>query len=174
MITILFVSLSLAVAAEPPRPSEPFRAEHAVLERELDQIDARVGKVATLDDDARAREMGAIVSFFREHIGPHAAWEERVLYPAVDRRVPTGEAEPFTASMRHDHTVVERWIGELDAMSRASTPDAGAFTRRADNLLGLLRAHFEAEEDVLLPVLDRSMTPEQFRDEVLDEGGARD
>lgn len=174
MIAILFASLSLAVAAEPPRPSEPFRAEHAVLERELDHIDARVGKLATLEGDARAREMGEIVSFFREHIGPHAAWEERVLYPAVDRRVPTGEAEPFTASMRHDHTVVERWIGELDGMARSPAPDARAFTRRADNLLGLVRAHFEAEEDVLLPVLDRSMTPEQFREEILDGNPDRD
>ena len=56
-----------------------------------------------------------------------------------------------------------RWIGELGAMAKSPSADAQAFTRRADNLLGLVRAHFESEEDVLLPVLDRTMTPEQFR-----------
>jgi hypothetical protein len=30
-----------------------------------------------------------------------------------------------------------------------------AFTRRTDNLLGLLEAHFEEEEHVLLPILER-------------------
>ena len=43
-----------------------------------------------------------------------------------------------------------------------------AFARRAMHLVGLLRGHFEVEEQVLLPVLDRTMTTEQFQREVAD------
>jgi hypothetical protein len=51
-------------------------------------------------------------------------------------------------------------------MAASASPDAAAFVRRADNLLGLIWAHFEEEEMVLLPVLDETMTPEQFEREV--------
>lgn len=35
--------------------------------------------------------------------------------------------------------------------------------------MGLLYAHFEDEEEVLLPVLDKTMTPEQFKRDVADK-----
>ncbi|MDP2305577.1 MAG: hemerythrin domain-containing protein [Pseudomonadota bacterium] len=159
----------VATAAAPAtRPTEPFRAEHVALVRELDEVAAKVGSIPTLPAARQREEMKAIVGFFKEHLEPHAGWEERVLYPAVDRRMPTGALEPFTASMRNDHKVVGRWIGELDALARPQTPDPTAFTRRADNLLGLVRAHFEAEEEVLLPILDRTMSADEFKKEILD------
>ncbi len=168
MTTLLLALLAgTALAVEPARPTEPFRTEHAALVEELDAVADRVGKLSSLPANDLAGEMSAIVTFFRDELEVHAGWEERVLYPAVDRRVPTGGLEPFTASMRHDHTVVGRWIGELDTIARSSKPDPRAFSRRADNLLGLVRAHFEAEEDVLLPILDRTMTEEDYQREIL-------
>lgn len=41
-------------------------------------------------------------------------------------------------------------------------------SRRAVHLVGLLRGHFEVEEQVLLPVLDATMTAEEFKREVGD------
>lgn len=109
--------------------------------------------------------MARVVRFFREHIKPHAEWEERVLYPAVDKRAASGP-NPFTASMRYEHRIVVRWTDEL-----ANTPDVIGFARRADNLLGLVWAHFEEEEEVLLPILDRSMSKEEFDQEIGAHGG---
>ena len=57
--------------------------------------------------------------------------------------------------MRYEHGVVGRWIGELAQEAKRPAPDVKAFTRRTDNLLGLLEAHFEEEEHVLLPILER-------------------
>ncbi len=64
--------------------------------------------------------------------------------------------------MRQEHRVVGRWIDELGALLAKPTFDATAFARRSDNLLGLIDAHFECEEQVLLPLVDRSMTRAQF------------
>ena len=58
------------------------------------------------------------------------------------------------------------------------SPDVKSFTRRAYGLLGLLEAHFEEEEQVLLPILDRTMSKEefdkmynQFHDRMMKNGG---
>ena len=70
--------------------------------------------------------------------------------------------------MRYEHKVVNRWIEELERFAEAEKPDVVAFARRTDNLLGLIWAHFEEEEEVLLPILDRTMTTVEFQREILD------
>ena len=109
--------------------------------------------------------MRRTLGFFRDHLLAHAEWEERVLYPAVDRRA-SGSGHAFTSSMRYEHRIVGRWIGELEAMAASRPPDVVAFARRTHNLLGLVSAHFEEEEEVLLPILDRTMTAEEFKREM--------
>jgi hemerythrin-like domain-containing protein len=59
-----------------------------------------------------------------------------------------------------------RWTDELAALASAPGPDVTAFARRADNLLGLIWAHFEEEEELLLPILDRTMSHEEFEHEI--------
>lgn len=143
------------------RATESFRAEHVDLKKHLDHLEALVGGLATAAPEEQKKNMGMIAGFLREHIVPHAAWEEQALYPVVDRQAGSG-AYPFTASMRHEHTIVGRWIAELEQEAGKPEPDVIAFTRRADNVLGLLRAHFEEEEEVLLPILDKTMTKAEF------------
>jgi hemerythrin-like domain-containing protein len=150
---------SLAAGTSPaPQATAAFRHEHAQVRKEMEEVAAVNGRLATSPPAQHKELMARVVSFFEQHIRPHAAWEERVLYPAVDKRAGgRGSAgETFTASMRFEHRVVTRWVEELSGIAAAPQPDAVAFARRADNLLGLVSAHFEAEEQVLLPVLDRA------------------
>ena len=79
--------------------------------------------------DERVKLAQKIVGFFHEHIAPHAEWEERVLYNIVDTLAGGGDHR-FTASMRYEHRLVERWTKEL------------------------------------LPLIDASMTSEQFDQEI--------
>ncbi len=131
----------------------------------MNQIAQKSGSISTLGPEDQRRRMTEIVQFFREEIEPHAQWEERVLYPAVDRRMKS--VRPFTSTMRGDHRVVERWVQELDRMARSEKVDPVRFGRAVDRLLGLLAAHFENEEQVLLPVLDEGMSPEEFDREIM-------
>jgi hemerythrin-like domain-containing protein len=156
---------STTAAMSTTRPTEPFRHEHADIKEHLDHLKEEIGTLATSSPDEQRRVMQHVIGFLREHIKPHAEWEERVLYPAVDRRAASGP-NPFTASMRYEHRIVARWTEELAALATASAPDVAAFMRRADNLLGLIWAHFEEEEEVLLPILDRTMTKEDFDREI--------
>jgi hypothetical protein len=74
--------------------------------------------------------------------------------------------------MRYEHRVVGRWINELRAEADKPKIDAAKFARRSDNLLGLLWAHFEEEEGVLLPFIDKGMSKEQFERELGPGAGA--
>lgn len=146
------------------RATQPFRDEHARIHEHLEHVRAWIGELQA-QGPARRRELAdRIVAFFAGHIVPHAAWEERALYPTVDRHAGTPPERPFTASMRHEHRIVERWLDELRA--RLAAEDWTSFVRRADQLLGLVEAHFEVEEEVLLPVLDARLTREEFEAEI--------
>jgi hemerythrin-like domain-containing protein len=153
------------VTSSSARPTEPFRKEHVELAEHLRHVHGWNGELLTQPPAAQAATMKKIAGFFEEHLAPHARWEEAHLYNSVDKRA-GGGANAFTASMRFEHRVVERWIAELKKTADSPSPDVAAFARRTDYLLGLVTAHFEAEEEVLLPVLDRTMTVEEFQHEL--------
>jgi hemerythrin-like domain-containing protein len=166
-IPILALALAAAgpLAAADGRPTASFRAAHAEVKEHLAHLDEKAGMLASQDAAARKETAGFIARFLREHILTHAAWEEKRLYPAVDARTHAG-AHPFTATMRYEHRVIERSIGDLGAAAARPELDAVRFARSADRLLGLIAAHFEEEEEVLLPVLDASTTREALEKEL--------
>jgi iron-sulfur cluster repair protein YtfE (RIC family) len=114
--------------------------------------------------------MKKVTGFLKDQIEPHAAWEEKVLYPAADQRAGS-QSHLFTATMRNDHKIVSRRIRELESSTTQRSPDARDFTRKTDRLLGLLTAHFENEEEILLPVLDRTMSQEEFDRDIMKRTG---
>ena len=146
------------------QPTKEFRAHHAEVLDHLGHVDAMAAGLEGETPDRQRQTMQGVVGFFKDHIGPHAADEERVLYPAVRARA--GQGNRLTEVPIYEHRIVERWIGDLETEAAKASPDAGAFSRKAVHLVGLLRAHFEVEEQVLLPILDASMTPEEFEREV--------
>lgn len=150
------------------RVTEPFREEHAGIREHLGHIQQKAGALRAAAPGEQKKSPIFVSKFLNEHIRAHAEWEEKVLYPVVDRLAKSG-AEAFTSTMRYEHGVVGRWIDELTAESEKATPDIEAFARRTDNLLGLLAAHFEEEEEVLLPLVEEGMTPEQFKREIMDK-----
>ena len=155
---------SLAAAADGV-PTQAFRDEHAEVKEHLDHLHQMVGSMASADAAAQRKTAKFVAKFLTEHILEHAKWEEERLYPAVDKRTHAG-AHPFTGTMRYERTIVGRWIEELGSMAAAEKLDAVAFARKADRLLGLIAAHFEEEEEVLLPILDKSTTRAELEKEL--------
>jgi hemerythrin-like domain-containing protein len=153
------------------RPTAAFRAEHREMQEHLGQVHEWVGAMATKQPPEQRKTAQKVASFFEKHIKPHAEWEERFLYPVVDK-LAGGGPRAFTSTMRYEHRIVGRWIGELRAEADKPKTDTARFARRADNLLGLLWAHFEEEEEVLLPLIDASMSKAQFERELGPGAGA--
>lgn len=138
-------------------PTESLREKRALIRARLDDVDAlaRTLSRGTELDDAWAA-MTRIVSVLEDEIRPYMEWEGRMLHPIIDKFACEGPTA-FSASMQYEHAVVDRWIGELAVIARSASADARAFARQTDRLLGLLAAHFEVEDQVFLPVLDRAL-----------------
>jgi hemerythrin-like domain-containing protein len=153
------------------RPTTAFLVEHREMQEHLGHIRDWVGTLPTQHPAEQRKTTQKIASFFEAHIKPHAEWEERFLYPVVDK-LAGGGPNAFTSTMRYEHRVVGRWIGELRAEADKPKIDAAKFARRADNLLGLIWAHFEEEEEVLLPLIDKGMSKAQFEREMGPGAGA--
>jgi hemerythrin-like domain-containing protein len=148
--------------------TQPFREEHVEIKKHLGHIGEMIGSLPAASSAGKRELMEKLVAALSAHILPHAEWEERVLYPVVDRLV--GGKAPFTAAMRHEHGIVQRSISLLADQAENPTQDGVLFARTADQLLGLILAHFEDEEEVLLPILDANMTAEEFEREILSKG----
>jgi hemerythrin-like domain-containing protein len=165
----LFSSLLIAgppaLAADEKRPTEGFRKEHAAIKEHLRHLHEMTGSIAASDAAAQRKTAQFVVNFLNEHIRSHARWEEERLYPAVDRRTHAG-MHPFTSSMRYEHGIIGRGIDEIGRLAGATTFDSTSFTRRTDRLLGVIDAHFEKEEEVFLPILDKTMTREELEKEL--------
>jgi hemerythrin-like domain-containing protein len=155
------------------RPTAAFRAEHREVQEHLRHVHQWVGALSTQQAAEQRKTAQKVVVFFEKHIKPHAEWEERFLYLVVDK-LAGGGPNAFTSTMRYEHRVVGRWIGELRAEADKERIDTARFSRRADNLLGLLWAHFEEEEEVLLPFIDNGMSKEQFERELGPGAGAHE
>jgi hemerythrin-like domain-containing protein len=145
-------------------PTEPLRAEHRELLPHLQALDAAADEAHEWDLEQARHVLGGIVEFLRGHLVPHAHAEERVLYPAVEEAM---GAPGATATMRADHSEIVARIDRLAATVNALGPgwsEAESARSVAHELVGLsaiLQLHFAKEEEVLLPVLDRTLDGSQ-------------
>ena len=147
-----------------PAVTDPLRAQRDRLRETLALLSDRIGALPSLTGDAARTEMRALVAALDACLRPHLAWEERTLHPVVDKYACEGPAA-FSASMRYEHEIIHRWTAELAGLSAG---DPRAYARQADRLLGVVLAHFELEEHVLFPILDRSLGSDAHRAQIGD------
>ncbi len=145
--------------------TELLRREHAAILRAIAERASEAGTLGEAAAEARAAIARGILGWFQSEVLEHDAWEERFLFPVIDACAPA--PRPYTAMLRHQHAVLARWVADLATLAAASPLDPVAFTRRVDRLLGLLTAHLEAEEAVVLGILDDCIADERFQQEVL-------
>jgi hypothetical protein len=138
-----------------PLVTAPIREARGRLRQSLAAIADRVGGLAGLPIAERSAAMARVAADLDERLRPHLEWEERTIHPVVDKFACEGPAA-FSASMRYEHQIIYRSIGELRGLA-LDAATVVAFSRRADNLLGVVLAHFELEEEVLFPILDRAL-----------------
>ena len=150
--------------ATPKRSTDALRAEHARILERLEALGVRIEKLhesATLDQLALARE---VLDFVKKQVAPHARAEEYTLYPAADWAA--GEGSHLTEAVRFEHQLVQRRCEALEKEISGGAP-AGRLMHLCYGILGLIAAHFQVTEQVILPYLDKAFDSARFEKEVL-------
>ena len=161
LLTVAFIVLLVTeVARESPRNgirrTEPIRQNMARLHQILLTLERHFDTVHEVNETEQIVVMQSAVTLLKEYLLPHLAAEEAALYPTVDRHL-LGSRASSTEAMRREHDIMRRWIHEMETLANASLPDHNSFARRGERLLGLIEAHFEVDQEVLLPVLDHAL-----------------
>ena len=123
-------------------------------------------QVRRLSDDPVAADPAVFAHLLTNDLLPHAAGEERHLYPAVDPLIKAhGSA---TATMSIDHEVITDYVRQIDDLARAvaaaDPPQRPAMVQRMAQLglqlEAIFRLHLRKEEDVYLPLFERYVSTE--------------
>ena len=96
-----------------------------------------------------------ISAWFTRTIQPHAAWEDAVAYPEIERMTHTDWS---TKMMRFEHYQIQRAAAKLETDARllqgsVSHDKLCEIRGHLLSLESMLRAHMEREEKFLLPLL---------------------
>jgi hypothetical protein len=120
------------------RPLRRFEEEHRLARKVLDFA------VAFLAQPKRDPDEAELLAEMLDGIADHAAYEDRVLFPALLREVP--EAEHAIEHAMGEHELIGEHLFALTAALRAG--------RRYDGpAIPLILHHFEEEEEALLPLV---------------------
>ena len=137
-------------------------AMHDALRREL----AQVGRVASQRDDNPATLLRAALGWelFKKFLTVHHQSEDDALWPPLRARV-AGQAGQVALvdALEAEHGVIEPLLTAIDAA--AADPDYGyqRFGDIIDELSAKLTTHLAHEEADGLPLIDASLTPQQWQ-----------
>lgn len=148
------------MATEPV--TAPIRAEHRALLPRIQELAHTATWIPTAPPPVIHEKVTVALDFLRNDLIPHAIAEEETLYPAVEGCM---AAPGATDTMRRDHKEIMRLAEELAAIKDELTdpPTEGQRDRMTALLHGLhaiVALHFAKEEELYLPILDRSLSPQ--------------
>ena len=181
-------------------PIDRLLAEHRELRRDIDRLRAAVEDLRARGDASLPATLPALRPVVAMMSGPllvHARKEDEALFPAVEGAL--GESAGPTAVMRREHVEIHdgarrfretlRQLHEVEHPSIvaggerlqrlvAGEAGTGELVTTGEELVELLEAHFQKEEDVLFPIARGLLSPEDLaavesRMETIEREGAR-
>lgn len=162
-VAVLTLGFVLVQGLWPPsaRRQAPREPEKADLAGRMDEIRSLLERLPAMDEEARDQAADSIVSFFTCDVRFGLARRQEETYAVVDDFV--GGRLPFSAPFRETQRLID---GRSDALAERAGKrpfDAVRFSREGIALLGILEAHLELEEAVLMPLYFRAVSPPEFR-----------
>lgn len=130
------------------QPHELFLREHERLLAGVEQIRAAARNIPSLPVSDRAVAVDCALAFLRHGLGPHAAAEEKFLYPELARILGNAHA---LAPMSYDHRMIEKWT---TALAQADLADTVLLQELLFGLHTAIRMHFWKEQEIYFPLLD--------------------
>jgi hemerythrin-like domain-containing protein len=142
-------------------------AVHSAFRREFRQAPALIGSV-TDGDRKRAGVVRGHLQMLLDMVHRHHAGEDELLWPKLLGRVPA-ELAPTVELMERQHEGIHAGLQQVLALLERWSADARAGDRdrlveAMERLQVLLLEHLDAEEQQLLPIAGRSLTPAEWNE----------
>lgn len=141
------------------------RAHHRALAEMLDGFTAEVeADISKLDATNLIELLDGLTAFLTGELLPHAAGEDRTLYPALDPII--REQGSPTATMKVDHEYIGEYVRQIAATAgsvRAASEHERAalarqLARQVVQLQTLFTVHLAKEERVYLPLVEQAIS----------------
>lgn len=145
------------------KPTELLSSEHRVIEVMLDVLDRMVEKALAEGrlEQQPAEEAVAFIKGFAD--GCHHGKEETHLFTMmVDKGFPREQGPIGVMLMEHEQgrTHVRGMVEHMAGAAAGNGEELKAFAIHARGYVNLLRAHIQKEDNILFPMADRALTPE--------------
>lgn len=139
------------------------RHEHQIILLVLDGVEQEAERIRETGA-VQGEKVAEMVDFFRSFADRcHHQKEEKLLFVRMQERGMPVERSPI-ASMLHEHDQGRQLVSAVsEALPKAEAGDPQAIGSLQENLqtyAGFLRAHIGKEDNVLFPVADQILTPE--------------
>jgi hemerythrin-like domain-containing protein len=130
----------------------PVRTEHERLLGHAEHLRVAALELPALSNEERRELLDRILDFLRRPLQAHYESEEHGLYPHVAGLLGDPQA---TAPMVYDHLAIRRLTDEL---GDASIHDVPRLQELLYGLHALITVHFQKEEGLYLPLLERELS----------------
>jgi len=144
-------------------PTEILKKEHKIV---LVVLNAAEGEAKSIQSTGKvdANKISQMVDFFRNFTDKcHHAKEEGYLVPKMEERGISRESKPISFMLKEHIRGREKVKAIAEALPKAKRGDSSAIKSLKDNLstyVQLLRGHIDREDNILFPMADRILTPE--------------
>lgn len=157
------VEASWPADEEAPDVASLILQEHGGLFPTLEHLGQLASESSTLPEEQLRRRLADVLGFLRDGLLPHAAEEERSVYPAAEKVLrATGGA---TRTMTIDHRFIGEMVETLETVSKGPLSEAERerIRRLLYGLQALLEVHFTKENEAYVPLL-RRLSPAERRE----------
>ena len=135
---------------------------HDALRRDLDRI---VRLTARADDDPRhVLRTAAGWEMFKSYLHVHHTTEDEMLWPPMRQALAADSAgATLLDAMEAEHSAIDPLLAAIDAALADRDSGPGRLAELADALAAALRGHLDHEEKDGLPLVDATITAEQWQ-----------
>jgi hemerythrin-like domain-containing protein len=157
----------MTATTDVPLDTREMLTVHSLFRREFRLAGGVVRRVPD-GDVPRARVVADHLEFLTRTLHHHHTGEDELIWPRLLERAPE-EIAPLVRLMEAQHGEVDALVVEIDALRPRWAATAGAADRDhlaglLDRLSGHLAEHLDAEEQRLLPIIARTLTPAEWHE----------